>query len=123
MQDEHPNHSESQFSCGQLVLDLDAKTVKMANELVAVTPLEFNLLAYLMHHQTRPVPVDELLNAVWGCLDGGTSNQVICTVKRLRKKLRLNENTPQYLCTQRGFGFRLCEPDKLPPTERGMKTS
>jgi DNA-binding response OmpR family regulator len=113
MENEHSTPSNSRLSCGELVLDLHAKTAAIAGEPIALTPLEFNLLAYMAYHQTRPVPVSELLEAVWNCADGGTANQVTCCIKRLRKKLA-GEGAPQYLHNQRGFGFRLCEPEKLP---------
>lgn len=123
MQAEYLHLSESKLSCETLILCVHAKTVTVAGESVAVTPLEFNLLAYLVRNQTRPVSVEELLEAVWHCADGGTVNQVTCCIKRLRKKLTV-DGVPQYLHTQRGFGFRLCEPGKLPsPTERGIKNS
>lgn len=117
MEDKQSHHSESQFSRGQLVLDLYAKAVTIAGEPVAITPLEFNLLVYLARHPMRPVPGEELLEAIWDC-QYGTTNQVTCCVKRLRKKLAV-EGVPQYLHTQRGFGFRLCEPHKLPPRRKG----
>jgi two-component system alkaline phosphatase synthesis response regulator PhoP len=115
----HPTtFSNSHLSCGELLLDLEAKAVFLARAAVALTPLEFKLLVYLAHRQTRPVSVEELLETVWKCTDGGTANQVICSVKRLRKKLAV-DGMPQYLHTHRGFGFRLCEPGKIPPPPDG----
>ena len=34
----------------------------------------------------------------------------------VRQKLAVGADTPQYLHTVRGFGYRLCEPEGLPPT-------
>ena len=67
-------------------------------------------------HRPRPVPAEELLEHVWEHSDGGTANQVMCCIRRLRQKLAVGEDTPQYLHTVRGFGYRLCEPEGLPPT-------
>lgn len=107
-----------QFSCGELTFCLYSKTVKVAGQLVAVSPLELDLLDYLARYQTRPIPADELLEAIWNCSDGGTVNQVKCCIGRLRKKLAVDEDTPQYIHSVRGFGNRLCKPEELPPLPR-----
>jgi len=109
MESEQFTPSNENLSCGELVLDLQAKTIVLAGESITLTPLEFSVLVYLASCQMRPVPAEELLEAVWGCAEGGTINQVTCCIKRLRKKLTI-EGVPQYLRTQRGFGFRLCDP-------------
>jgi len=110
------HHPEPQWTCGELTLHLYSKTASVEGQPVFLTPLEFKLLHYLFIHRPRPVPAEELLEHVWEHSDGGTANQVMCCVRRLRQKLAVGEDTPQYIHTVRGFGYRLCEPEGLPPT-------
>ncbi|MFQ5615272.1 MAG: winged helix-turn-helix domain-containing protein [Anaerolineales bacterium] len=103
------------FACGALHLRRDTKLALVADQPVPLTPLEYNLLIYLFRHRTRAVSPEELLDAVWDCPHGGTVNQVKSSIKRLRKKLAVEADTPQYIHTVRGFGYRLCEPGSYPP--------
>ena len=117
------SNSGPSFSCCSLEICFDSKTVALAGQPVSVTPLEFNLLAYLAHHAERAVSTQELIEQVWRCEAGGTANQVKSCIKRLRKKLGENEQSPVALHTIHGWGYRLCSPDVLPPppTESKLK--
>lgn len=55
--------------------------------MVALSPLEFKLLAYLMERPGQLITRDELLVEVWGYKAGLVTRAVDNTVRRLRKKL------------------------------------
>lgn len=79
------------------------------NEEIQLTPNEFNLLIYLMEHQSRAVSRDELLDKIWGFtgeIEKIETRVADDTVKRLRKKLT---DTNLLIDTVWGFGFRLKE--------------
>jgi DNA-binding response OmpR family regulator len=114
--------SAPKFVCCSVEICFDSKTVAMAGQPVSVTPLEFSLLAYLAEHGQRAVSADELLQEVWECDQGGTPNQVRSAIKRLRKKLGENEESPAVLHTIYGWGWRLCAPSDAPPAQSRSKT-
>jgi len=87
-------------------LSLDARQMRVAVDGVPVTlsPLEYRLIAYLMHHKDRVVPGPELLEHLYGDDDAREANALEAVVTRLRKKLG-----PTAIETRRGFGYVIPE--------------
>ncbi len=57
------------------------------DELVHLTPTEFDLLAFLAQRPTRVFTRDQLLAEVWGYHDGAGARTVDSHVRALRRKL------------------------------------
>lgn len=85
-------------------LDRKTKLVYAGDQVLDLTPNEYNLLTYLMENQDRAVSRDELLNKVWGYNSEVETRAADDTVRRLRKKLQA---TKTVVNTVWGFGFRL----------------
>lgn len=78
----------------------------MGDEPIHLTPIELQLLRYLMVHADRPVKKEVLFREVWGYdLVGGT-NLVEVAMRRLREKIEDNPSQPDYLITVRGAGYK-----------------
>ena len=56
-------------SIGDIVMDMDGRTVKYHSTEVPMTPLEFDLLAALVRHPGQALSRQELLDMVWGYTD------------------------------------------------------
>jgi DNA-binding response OmpR family regulator len=85
---------------GALSVDLNRMSAQVNGLPVALTPLEFRLLAYLLLHRDRTVPPGELLDHIYGTDDGREANAIEAIVTRLRRKLG-----PDAIRTRRGFGY------------------
>jgi len=97
----------SPLHIGDLVLDLLVRQVRCWSEQVYLTPLEYNLLSYLLRRAGRVVTFDELLDAVWDYPpEVGDPAQVRNAVKRLRAKLKDEADNPHCIATVRGVGYR-----------------
>ncbi|WP_346898534.1 response regulator transcription factor [uncultured Roseibium sp.] len=85
-------------------LSLDVKQMRLARNGVpiALTPLEYRLVAYLMHHKERIVPPTELLEHLYGDDDARDPNALEAVMARLRKKLGSGA-----IETRRGFGYTI----------------
>ena len=70
-----------------VVLRVESRELIVDNQRIGLTPLEFDLLHYLVQHEGKAVTRDELLNAVWGYDYDGGSNVVDAMVRSLRKKM------------------------------------
>jgi hypothetical protein len=68
-------------------LDPEAHEVVLANERLALTPLEFGVLHLLTQRPGKPVTRVDLLEEVWGYEYDGGSNVVDSIIRSLRKKL------------------------------------
>ena len=73
---------------------------------VALTPTEFDFLAYLIQHKERAVSREELLGALWQVNWQADTRAADDLVKRLRRKLRALQS-PVRVETVWGFGFRI----------------
>lgn len=98
-------HGGPVISAGRLTLDTRQMRVTADGVPVNLTPLEYRLVAYLIHHHDRTVPAPELLEHLYGTDDGREANALEALVARLRKKLG-----PRSIETRRGFGYTI-DPD------------
>ena len=64
------------------------------------------LLDYLARHPGRVFSRDHLLDAVWGDARFVTPRSVDVYVRRIREKIEADAETPRYLKTMRGAGYR-----------------
>ncbi|NJM33356.1 MAG: response regulator transcription factor [Rhodomicrobium sp.] len=95
-------HAKNEIECGALRLDTKLARVTYDGTPVKLTSLEYRLLAYLMHHQTRVVPRLELVEHLYEQDFDRDSNTIEVFIGRLRKKL-----SADIILTVRGLGYRL----------------
>ena len=86
-----------------ITLDIEKRTVVKNGSVIALQPLEFDLLAKLMRYQNCTLPRERLLNEIWGIDFAGGTRTVDIHVAHLRKKLGL-ENAIQAVSK---VGYRL----------------
>lgn len=103
-------HRRRQLRYQNLILDLDAHRVVCQGKYVEVSPLEFQLLQYLMAHPGIVLSKEDLLRNVWGHVElAGNKNLIEAAVRRLRKKLSLATEQSDFIQTVWGSGYRLGE--------------
>ena len=92
---------------GDVVVDLSARSVRRAGELVHLTPREYALLAELARHAGRLLTHSALLEAVWGPRATRETQYLRVYVAGLRRKLEDDPSAPRHLRTEPGVGYRL----------------
>ena len=91
---------------GSLVVDRELREARHAGQDLGLTPLEFDLLAYLAAEPTRVFTKAELLRAVWR-FDAQTPTRTVdAHACRLRRKLA-DAGAPHLVQNARGVGYRL----------------
>lgn len=98
-------HGSAILTAGPLALDTRQMRVVLDGAPVPITPLEYRLIGYLMHHKGRVVPPTELIEHLYGDDDARDANALEAVVTRLRRKL--GQETIE---TRRGFGYVVSEP-------------
>lgn len=93
-------HGTPIIEAGGIQLDTKQMQLTLDDAPVPVSPLEYRLIAYLMHHKGRVVPASELLEHLYGDDDARDANALEAVIMRLRKKLGA-----QAIETRRGFGY------------------
>ncbi|MEH7122769.1 response regulator transcription factor [Bacillus sp. JJ1532] len=80
------------------------------DELLELTPKEFELLLYLAKNKGRVLTRDQLLSAVWNYDFAGDTRIVDVHISHLREKIEADTKKPIYIKTIRGLGYKLEEP-------------
>ncbi|MFE3559173.1 winged helix-turn-helix domain-containing protein [Streptomyces sp. NPDC059193] len=92
------------LSSSGLVVDLLARSALKAGKKLALTPREFNLLAYFLSHPGEALGREQILNEVWNW-EFGPVCTVTVHVGRLRTKIEKDPVNPVLIQTVWGFGY------------------
>ena len=90
------------LEAGDLRLDPAARRVWLRNNEIVLTPREFAVMEFLLHHPGEVLPKKDILNHVWDFDFDGDPNIVEVYIRRLRTKL-----DHPVIETVRGAGYRL----------------
>ncbi len=101
---------EPVLEIGELVVDLERRSVTMAGTPVHLTPHEFELLRVLALNAGKLMTHRALLLEIWGPGYASESNLLHVNVSQLRRKIEPDRARPRYLLTEPGAGYRLVEP-------------
>ena len=94
------------YADGLVTIDFAQREVTVAGHEVALTPLEFKLLATFVRHPNQVLSHDQLLELVWGDALTGSRARTKLYVGYLRQKLDVPDSGESPIETVRGFGYR-----------------
>lgn len=97
--------ASERYADEHLEMDFAQRSVSVGGEQVALTPLEFRLLAAFVRHPDQVLSSDQLLEQAWGEANGRSADQVKLYVSYLRRKLATGGGGSP-IETVRGFGYR-----------------
>ena len=91
---------------GEITLDRSSHEVRVGEQLVSLTPSEFDLLAVLMESPGRVFSRSDLLLALQGTTFVGVERTIDVHVRNLRTKIERDPAEPRYIETVFGVGYR-----------------
>jgi two-component system KDP operon response regulator KdpE len=94
---------------GDLVVDLEKRSVSVDGRLVHLTPHQYELLRVLALNKGKLLTHRALLREVWGPGYGSESNLLHVNISQLRRKIEPDRTRPRYLLTEPGAGYRLVD--------------
>ena len=95
------------ISAGALVIDLGARSVRVAGREVHLTPIEWDLLRVLAVDAGRTLTHQQLFRKVWsGRAHGDAQKYLRVHVANLRRKIEDDVLRPRYVVTEPGVGYR-----------------
>lgn len=100
----------AEIRIGDVLLDHDARQVKVHGEEVALTPSEFDLLATLMAKPGHVFSRIELLERLQGTVIDGAEKTINVHIHNLRNKIERDPSEPAYIETVFGVGYRFSRP-------------
>lgn len=89
-----------------ITLDREKHTVKVGDNYVDLTPSEFDLLAALMSSPGRTFSRLDLLDRIQGTAYEGYERTIDVHIKNLRAKIEPDTQSPKYIQTVYGVGYR-----------------
>jgi two-component system KDP operon response regulator KdpE len=98
--------SETIILCGNLKIDLAARTVKRSDDILRLTSTEYNLIALFAKNEGKVLTHQYILKEIWGVGYQTETQYLRVFVAQLRKKIEENPNNPQHIVTESGVGYR-----------------
>ena len=97
---------------GDLVVDRDTRTVTVRDKVVPMTRKEFDLLAFLAASPGLVYSREDLLERVWGSTEEWQGRSTVTEhVRRVRLKIEPDPDSPRWITTVRGVGYRFTLPE------------
>jgi DNA-binding response OmpR family regulator len=94
------------LQAADIVLDREARTLKVRDRFVDLTPSEFDLLAALLSAPGRVFSRLDLLDIIQGVRYEGYERTIDTHIKNLRAKIEPDTREPRYIETVYGVGYR-----------------
>jgi two-component system KDP operon response regulator KdpE len=101
-----PPREEVAYSDKYLTFNPVDRRVIVNDELIKLTPTEFNLLALLIKNAGRVLTYRRLLEQVWGWEYIDDVDYLRVYIWHLRRKLEPDPKNPCYVLTEHGVGYR-----------------
>jgi two-component system KDP operon response regulator KdpE len=98
---------EPVFVLEHLRVDLAKRQVYLKDQEVHLTPIEYNLLTFLIRHAGKVVTHRQILQEVWGPPYITQTQYLRVYMAQLRRKLETDPARPRFLLNEPGVGYRL----------------
>jgi two-component system, cell cycle response regulator CtrA len=111
-------HAHAVIRTGDLIVNLDTKTIEVTGTRVHLTGKEYQMLELLSVRKGTFLSREVLLNHLYGGMDEPEPKIIDVFICKLRKKLAVASSGKYFIETARGSGYVLRE-----PSEDGAKVS
>ncbi len=96
---------------GALTIDFPRRLVTRGDELVHLSPKEYDLLAKLAQNAGKVVQHRDLLISIWGPAHAEDTQYLRVFIGQLRQKIEGDPSEPQVIMTEPGIGYRFVTDD------------
>ncbi|WP_147534085.1 response regulator transcription factor [Bacillus marasmi] len=98
--------SQYLFNDGNLIIDYEKRIVKVQNEVVLLTPNEFDILYTLVANKGKVLSREQLINKIFGADFEGYDRTIDVHIKNIRKKIETDTKNPKYVVTVMKVGYK-----------------
>ena len=103
-----PEQDDSQtFTVGGLVINDASKEVTVDGESVKMTPMEYNILLFLVKNKGKVFSINQIYENIWNETAVGADNTVAVHIRHIREKIEINPKEPRYLKVVWGVGYKI----------------
>ncbi|AGM99160.1 response regulator transcription factor [Streptococcus iniae] len=108
-QQEEFGFADQRFLVNDLVIYPERNEVYKEQDLISLTPKEYELLMYLVKHPNMTLTRERLLERIWGYDFGQETRLVDVHIGKLRDKIEDDPKNPEMIKTIRGYGYQFKE--------------
>jgi DNA-binding response OmpR family regulator len=106
---ENVRASTRTLSIGELLIDVDKRTLHVSTKVVELTQFEFDILRVLAESPGRVYSRLQLLDKIQDDAYEGYERTIDSHIKNLRKKIEPDPEHPRYILTVYGVGYKMGE--------------
>lgn len=95
------------YQSGGLCIDDDKKVVTVDDEPIKLTPIEYNILLFLLKNKGKVFSIEQIYENIWNEDAVGVDNTVAVHIRHIREKIEINPKDPKYLKVVWGIGYKV----------------
>lgn len=88
-----------------LVVDDDKKSVTVEGKTVRLTPIEYQILLFMMKNQGQTFSSTQIYEQIWNEEAVGSDNVVAVHIRHIREKIEIDPKNPRYIQVVWGIGY------------------
>jgi len=92
------------LKAGQIAVDIAGREARLGDQVIGLTPKEFDLLAYLIKNKGKVLSRDQITQNIWGYEYFGDQRTIDTHIKKLREKF--NDKEENFIKTVWGVGYK-----------------
>ena len=102
-----PRENSMIYETGGLSVNDELKEVRVDGELVKLTPIEYNILLFLIKNQGKVFSINQIYENIWNEEAVAAENTVAVHIRHIREKIEINPKEPRYLKVVWGLGYKM----------------
>lgn len=99
----------TRYEVGGLLIDFERRLVRVKNQDVHLTQIEYKLVSLLARNAGRVLTYETIISKIWGPYADNDNQILRVNMAHIRRKLEDNPAEPQYIFTEIGVGYRMRE--------------
>ena len=99
----------SKYQVGDLLVDFERRLVKVKDQEIHLTQIEYKLVCLLAQNAGRVMTYESIITKIWGPYADNDNQILRVNMAHIRRKLEENPAEPQYIFTEIGVGYRMRE--------------
>lgn len=101
---------KQKFITGDLTIDFANRIVRIKQEIVHLTQIEYKVIVLFARYVGRVLTYDFIINEIWGIPSDKNSQQLLrVNMANIRRKLEENPGDPRHIVTEVGVGYRMVD--------------
>lgn len=102
-----PRENSMIYETGGLSVNDELKEVRVDGDLVKLTPIEYNILLFLIKNQGKVFSINQIYENIWNEEAVAAENTVAVHIRHIREKIEINPKEPRYLKVVWGLGYKM----------------